>query len=189
MGAQIAPCRCVYRHRAPPLSALKLRIPAWSRTATVSVNGEDIPAHPSEYASVRRLWQAGDRAKLHFDMSPRLVAANPRVPEDTGKVAVQRGPLIYCLEHVDQPAAIPDLALAAEAGKFTERERRDLLGGVVVLKHQGLAYQTSLANEPLYIPLDRSRRRAARLVTLTFIPYYAWANREPGPMEVWVPLR
>ena len=176
------------RPAEPNEFTLHLRIPAWSRTATVAVNGKDVAAHAGEYTAIRRLWQAGDEVKLHFDMSPRLITANPRVPEDAGKVAVQRGPLIYCLEHVDQPAAIPDLALAA-TGAFAEQQRRDLLGGVLVLKHAGLTYQTSLASEPLYSPIDQSQQRATRPVTLTFIPYYAWANREPGPMEVWVPLR
>jgi DUF1680 family protein len=164
-----------------------LRIPAWSRTATVLVNGKEVAAQPGEYAAIRRVWQSGDQIKLRFDVSPRLIAANPRIAEDNGKVSVQRGPLVYCLEGIDQTAPIPDLSLAA-SGNFIEENRPELLGGVVTLQHPGHAYQTSLSNEPLYTTFEQSRQRTTRPVMLTLIPYYAWANREPSPMQVWLPV-
>jgi DUF1680 family protein len=162
-----------------------LRIPAWSKNSSVSLTKTS--ATPGQYLALRRTWKPGDKLTLHLDMSPHLIAANPRISEDTGKVAVQRGPLVYCLEQPDQSAKIPDLSLIAKSD-FASEFRKDLFGGVVILKHAGAVYQNPLDREPLYETLDEAAKRKTNPVQLTFIPYYAWANREPSPMEVWVPL-
>jgi DUF1680 family protein len=166
-----------------------LRIPAWSRDSKVGLNGSKIPAPPGQYLALRRTWKPGDQFTLHLDMTPHLTAANSRISEDTGKAALQRGPLIYCLEQPDQPARIPDLSLINPSTDFANEFRKDLFGGVVVLKHEGAAYDQPSDREPLYETLDQARRRKMNPVSLTFIPYYAWANREPSAMEVWVPLK
>jgi hypothetical protein len=120
-------------------------------------------------------------------MQPRLTTANPLVRENVGRVAVERGPLVYCLEQQDQAAwkALFDLSLAA--GAFDGEFRPKLLGGVLVLRHPGQAAVRPLNTEPLYRQAGAKTTGAASPVTLTFIPYYAWANREPQPMVVWVP--
>jgi DUF1680 family protein len=166
-----------------------LRIPAWSRNSSVVLNGSTIPAQPGQYLALRRTWKPGDQFTLRLDMTPHLIAANPRISEDTGKAALQRGPLIYCLEQPDQPARIPDLSLTNPTADFANEFRKDLFGGVVVLKHQGAVYDQPLDREPLYETIDQASRRKMSPVSLTFIPYYAWANREPSAMEVWVPLQ
>jgi DUF1680 family protein len=166
-----------------------LRIPAWSRNSSVLLNGSAIPAQPGQYLALRRKWKAADQFTLHLDITPRLIAANPRISEDTGKAAVQRGPLIYCLEQPDQSAPIPDLSLADPTNGFQNEFRQDLFGGVAVLKHPGAAYAQPTDREPLYETLDRVTERRVNPVSLTFIPYYAWANRGPSAMEVWVPLK
>jgi DUF1680 family protein len=125
-------------------------------------------------------------------MAPHLVAANSLVREDFGRVAVQRGPLLYCLEQMDQEerGSIFDVALSTSAGPswgFTSEFRPDMLGGIVVLKHKGMATPKPLSEEPLYQTIERTSRSEQREVNLTFIPYYAWANRLPGAMEVWIP--
>ncbi len=164
-----------------------VRVPAWSRETTVTVNGKPAGApQAGEYFPIRREWKNGDRVELRFDMTPQLLAANPRVPEDFGKVAVERGALVYCLEHVDQKAAIPDLLFANPAAAFQTEWRADLLGGIDVLRHAGAQYDKASADQPLYRPFGAPATKPA---DLTFIPYYAWANREPGPMEVWVPVQ
>jgi hypothetical protein len=127
-------------------------------------------------------------------MTPRVVAANPRVREDLGRVAVQRGPLVYCLEQVDQAerASIFDLVLllGADPGKdFTAQFRPEMLGGIVVLQHKGVAAAKPYSELPLYKAVERPAVEAGNEVELTFIPYYAWANRLPGAMEVWIPYR
>src|SRR5205814_3862948 len=110
--------------------------------------------------------------------------ANPLVREDVGRLAVERGPLVYCLEQIDQPGhSLFDLSLAP--GEFETELRGDLLGGVVVLRHPGVVSRHSLADEPLYQPAAARQAEDGAAVTLTFIPYYAWANREPQPMVVW----
>ncbi len=166
-----------------------LRIPAWSRNSSVMLNGARTPAQPGQFLALRRTWKPGDQFTLHLDIATQLIAANPRISEDTGKAAVQRGPLVYCLEQPDQSARIPDLLLANPDAGFRSEFRQDLFGGVVVLKHQGAAYEQPLDREPLYETLLQARQRKMSAASLTFIPYYAWANREPSAMEVWVPLK
>jgi DUF1680 family protein len=171
---------------------LFLRIPGWSRSPHVSVNGRDEPhPAPGRYLALRRRWAAGDRVRLAFDVAPRVLAANPRVTDDIGKAAVQRGPLVYCLEGLDQPAeSLFDVALALAADPdagFSETFRPDLLGGVVALKHQGVMADRPSSELPLYRPLA-ARSRARREIELTFIPYYTFSNRAATPMQVWVPV-
>jgi len=178
----------------PSEFSIWLRIPAWTARATVTVNGEPAQGEskPGEYFQVRRRWNAGDTVRLVFDMTPRAVVANARVREDLGRVAIERGPLVYCLEQPDQPGgqSIFDVSLpiGADAGKeFTTEFRPDMLGGILLLRHKGIASAQPLSDEPLYQPLERAKRRAGREVELTFIPYYAWANRGSVAMQVWIP--
>ena len=173
---------------------LYLRIPGWSSKATVTLDGKPAPGKPKpgEYFAIHREWNGESTAALQLDMTPHLVAANPLVREDYGKVAVQRGPLIYCLEQVDQEdrGSIFDVALSPSSGPnwgFTWEFRPDLLGGIVLLKHKGTAAARPLSQEPLYRTLERTPHSEGKEVNLTFIPYYAWANRIQGTMEVWIP--
>lgn len=170
--------------------SLFLRVPAWSAGTRVEVNGEAFGgrARAGEYLEIRRTWQAGDRVRLELDVAPRLTAANPLVRENLGRVTVERGPLVYALEQEDQPAGAPlfDLSLTP-GGRFDEQFRADLLGGVLVLRHPGEQAASPRAAEPLYRRADGIADAPGRPVTLTFIPYYAWANRAPQPMLVWVP--
>jgi hypothetical protein len=105
-----------------------------------------------------------------------------------GRLAMQRGPLVYTLEQIDQNGvALGDIFVRPNA-QSTVEPRKELLGGVTVLKVSGQAAEKSLVEEPLYEPLATAVNRAKRPITLTYIPYYAMANREPTPMEVWVPM-
>jgi len=172
-----------------------LRIPGWTSSAKLRVN-EDLwqaAAKPGAYFPVRRRWSPGDRVQLEFDMTPRLLASNPRVAENIGKIAVQRGPLIYTLEQPDQPADCSVFGVALLAGEnpaanFQVEFRPDLLGGVNLLRHQGVRLLDSRTrNQSLYSPLGAERGKIGGEVNLTFIPYYAWANRQPSAMRVWIP--
>jgi DUF1680 family protein len=169
-----------------------VRVPAWAAAASVAVNGRTEPeVKAGEYLALRRTWKPGDRVSLSFPMETVPVAANPRVPEDRGKVAVRRGPLIFCLEELDQSAgaALADVSVSFGQGgraEFQNQFRADLLDGVVVLHHRGNAYELASANEPLYAPVNPAPRKT-RPLELTFIPYYVWANRQPAAMQVWVP--
>jgi len=179
---------------APTEFSVFLRIPAWTKTAKITVNEAPAPGDPKpgEYLEVRRPWKAGDTIRLVFDMTLRLIVSNPLLRENTGRAAVERGPLVYCVEQVDQPGSESifdvSLPLGPEPGKeFTAELRPDMLGGIMVLRHLGLATLKPLSEEPLYQPFESSYLARGREVELTFIPYYAWANRELSAMRVWMP--
>ena len=173
--------------------ALMLRIPSWCEGASVEVNGGAFvgPASPGSYAEVRRVWQPGDTVRLHLPMPVRRLEAHPYVAENAGRVALMRGPILYCVEGRDNPGVDPrDLVLPAEAPP-SEELRPGLLGGVVVLSGgaevsspdggwDGRLYRT--------VPpgLDP---KPTEPTELTAVPYYAWANREAGPMRVWLRAR
>jgi hypothetical protein len=163
----------------------------------MAVNGASVSAVAGQYAEIHRVWKPGDRVHVAFDMAPRLTAANALVREDTGRVAVERGPLVYCLEKPDQPLASSlfneSLLLTGPGGTgrnapFTEQFQNDLLDGVEVLKHAGVITAKPLEDDPLYRDFNHAAQDGVKPVTLTFIPYYAWANRGEYEMEVWIPV-
>lgn len=168
-----------------------LRWPAWASSADVQINGQPFAVPDSKrgaYIAIARTWKPGDSIALNLALQPVPTVANPRVADLYGRLALQRGPLVYTLEQIDQGgAAIADI-FVHPAAPVTTDFRKDLLGGVVVLKIPGQAAERSLGEEPLYQPLATAMTRVKRPLTLTFIPYYAMGNREPTPMEVWVPI-
>jgi DUF1680 family protein len=173
---------------------LYARIPAWTSHANLRVNGKSWSGvtKPGAYFPIRRRWDAGDRVRLEFDMTPQLIASNPRVVENAGRVAVQRGPLVYTLEQIDQPGAAPVFDVAILAGRNPAKDfqadfRPDLLDGVTVLRHRGVVLESATAGQALYAPPGSEMRKPGAGVDLAFIPYYAWANRQPSAMRVWVP--
>jgi DUF1680 family protein len=167
-----------------------LRWPGWAPMADIQVNGQPFSTsafHRGSFVAITRTWSKGDSISLSFPMQPTPMVSNPRVADTYGRVAMQRGPLIYALEQVDQGGiALSDIFYRLN-GSSTAEPRKDLLGGVVLLKVTGSAAEKSLGEEPLYQPLAVSAARPKRPALLTFIPYYAMGNREPTPMEVWVP--
>jgi DUF1680 family protein len=170
-----------------------LRIPGWADRAQVAVNGKAVTeAKPGEYLAISRQWSQGDVIHLQMEMPVQVLQANPQVTDDAGRVAVQRGPLVYCLEQVDQPAGVGMSDLAVSLGskpqaQFQSELKSDLLGGVVVLHHNGLAYDRAASRNALYSSYG-GREAPSRRVPLTFIPYYAWSNREETSMQVWTPV-
>jgi hypothetical protein len=170
---------------------LFVRWPSWASSLDVQVNGQPYPTvgnRHGTYIALTRTWVPGDTLTLSMPMPAQMMVANPRVTDDYGRVAVQRGPLVYALEQNDQGGiALTDLFVKPGV-LITPEVRKDFLGGVTVLKVFGQAAERSLSEEPLYQSLSSAANRAKRMTTLIFIPYYAIANREPSPMEVWVPI-
>lgn len=168
-----------------------LRWPNWAPTADIEVNGQPFSATNAQrgsYIAITRTWNKGDTITLNLAMQPTPMVSNPRVADTYGRVAMERGPLVYVLEQIDQAGiALPDLFYRVN-GSSTVEVRKDLLGGLTVLKVNGSAAEKSVGDEVLYEPLAAAATRAKRSVMLTFIPYYAMGNREPTPMEVWVPI-
>ena len=166
---------------------LYLRIPSWTTRATISVNGQPltIPVAPGRYVAVRRAWQAGDRVRLELAMTPMLMASHPRLVENRGSVALQRGPIVYCLEAHDNPGfSVLDVMLDPE-GEIVAEPRPDLLGGLTVLRARGAVPTEEDAS--LYRPWRRQPPET-RAVQLTALPYYAWNHRGPCAMTVWIPV-
>ena len=149
----------------PVSAALHVRIPAWCTDWTIAVNGDQIsPAVDKGYAVLEGKWSDGDVITLTMAMEPILVAADPRVKEDEGCRALTRGPLVYCIEEADNPESF-DKICVSEDETLSSSFEPDLLGGVVSIT----------ASNPCG--------------EVKFIPYYAWDNRSPGKMKVWIPLR
>ncbi len=170
-----------------------IRIPGWTDSAQVGVNGKAVAGTtPGQYLPIRRRWSAGDVIRVQFNMRPQLLEANAQIAENNGRVAVQRGPLVYCLEQIDQPdgVALKDVALnlgPKSSAQFQEEFQKDLLGGIIVLRHAGADYGESAERSLLYFR-HSNEARTSKPLSLTFIPYYAWANRTATPMQVWTPI-
>jgi DUF1680 family protein len=177
----------------PKEFTLYLRSPEWSRRVVTTAGFTESREPKNGYVRIHRRWSPGDKVSLIFDMEPQLLESNARVVENNGRVAVQRGPLVYCLEELDQPegTALADVSIRpgtknSTAG-FTESFEKDLLGGVTVLHHEGAVSKASAGRSSLYFSAGAAASASSK-VELKFIPYYAWANRRPTPMLVWTPL-
>jgi len=170
-----------------------VRIPGWSHKSGVRVNGAPVDdVRSGAYLPIRRRWTAGDVVNLSFDMTTRLLKANPAVVEDRGRVAFQRGPVVYCMELLDQPAREHTANLVGYTTQLdattTAHFEPDMLDGVLVLEHPGTITRNP-AGTGLYFAAGAIQTPSESPSTLRLIPYYAWANRAPSPMQVWVPYR
>ncbi|MGE0481428.1 MAG: beta-L-arabinofuranosidase domain-containing protein [Phycisphaerae bacterium] len=187
---------------------LALRIPGWCRSYSLRVNGERHPTRLSGgYARITRRWADADRVALAWDMPIERVESDPRVVANRGRVALQRGPLVYCIEGVDQPDAAPPPRLAtrpehdaATRSGFTHVRRlalpcdtelridevRDLPGGMTTIRGAGLVPVADNARWSRERPLYRVAPESLRQEFVA-IPYYTWANRAPAEMVVWIP--
>ncbi len=173
---------------------MKLRIPGWVRgnvlpsdlysyadnqkpAYQVSVNGQTVESDVNDgYLSIARKWEKGDVVEVHFDMIPRIVKANPKVEADHGRVAVERGPIVYCAEWPDNRFNVHSILLNQHP-QFKVTDKPELLYGIrqITTDAQALSY-------------DKAGKLVTKDVELTLIPYYAWAHRGEGDMEVWLPI-
>ena len=167
----------------PASFGLNLRIPGWAKSFQASVNGSPVTDAKTTdgYLTISREWKAGDTVQLDLPMEIVRVRAHPRVAADLGRVALQRGPVVYCLEGIDNGGNVRNLVLPPNA-KMSSRFEPDLLNGVVTIEAQGMALQSAEPSGQLY---RFGLRRAP--ATLKAVPYYAWNNRGPGQMAVWIP--
>jgi len=177
----------------PAAFTLFLRLPGWvadQAGASLTVNDTPLvlPLIPGEYVAIAREWTPGDRVNLTLPLAVRRIFSHPHVAENRGRAALARGPLVYCLEGVDHPGVdVWDLALPHDA-RWEAVWQPELLGGVMVLWGQGcVAEPAPSVQRSLYTPTEPQPENLEE-TAITAIPYYAWANREPGPMQVWIPL-
>lgn len=166
--------------------ALALRIPGWCQSYSLKVNKEPQEYSRNQgYAMLERTWKNGDEVLLTLDMPVQLVEANPLVREDLGKVAVTRGPLVYCLEETDNGKNLSGIYLEEDAD-FAIKEEPELLKGIVTIETQGKKVsQKGWNGETLYRTYQGKNYDPC---SLKFIPYYAWTNRGVGEMTVWVKI-
>lgn len=158
---------------------LHLRLPGWCRTPALALNGSPVqPEVVHGYARIRRLWRPGDRITLDLPMPVERTRAEARVAAAAGQVALQRGPVVYCLEEADNGPQLAALSLP-RASVLSARFDADLLGGCVVI--EGEARRTA-AGDALYA----TEPAAVEPVRLRAVPYALWANRGEGEMRVWI---
>lgn len=166
---------------------LALRLPDWCPAPGVRINDEAVEVAPlarDGYCLLRRKWQAGDRVELDLPMPTQRLRTHPRVRQLAGKVALQRGPLVYCLEQADNGVDLHNLSLPPTA-HFHEIQGRAPLTQVVQLETDGLRWNGAGSPDQSLYRQDPASTQASPQ-RLTFIPYYAWANRGEGEMRVWV---
>ena len=161
-----------------------LRVPVWCDVPTLSVNGQKVtpPDLESGYIVLQNEWKNGDKIELNLPMPVQRIAANPNVKADQGQLAIQRGPIIYCVEQCDQSDPVAVMFLPASTNLKAEHEK-SLLGGVVMIK--GMA---GVAGEQNWTRRLYQSTASSRDVPLKVIPYYAWDNRQAGAMKVWLPI-
>jgi len=172
---------------------LALRIPAWAVGASVFVNGADatVPVEVGRYVRLERPWVRRDTVTLKLPMNPRLTRAHRQIDASRGCVAIERGPLVYCLEQLDQPGdrRVDDLSVAK--GDLVDKPASRDLPGVVAVEAPGRLqssdedHQNYATNQQEDVmsndPVSRGQLR------LSAIPYFTWANRGTTPMRVWIP--
>ena len=166
--------------------ALRLRIPAWCRAYTCVVCGRPISggAQANGYLDIRRLWKPGDEVELRLEMEPSFICADPRIPELAGKLAIQRGPLVYCVEACDNGAGLHCLVLDPH-GEMSAEFDPSLLGGSVGIRAAALREEPGAS--PWRTPYSPASTRSFSSTRLLAVPYHQWGNRAPGgEMRVWL---
>ncbi|MHB1460015.1 MAG: glycoside hydrolase family 127 protein [Armatimonadota bacterium] len=167
----------------PAEFAIKLRKPGWCDDFNLSINGVkqiDVAVEKG-YINLHRTWKDGDVIELDLPMVAKRIYANPAVSQDIGRVAIRRGPVVYCLEQVDNQMPSELIQLPDQAELVSTFEP-DLLGGVVTVT----ADATSVSSEGWDEALYKDQPAATKPCTIQAVPYYAWDNREAGWMSVWL---
>ncbi|MEM3465425.1 MAG: glycoside hydrolase family 127 protein, partial [Candidatus Jordarchaeales archaeon] len=164
-----------------------LRIPGWSEKTEVGLNGLKIGGkiEPGSYFRLSRTWRDGDKVELSFKMGIRKISCNPLVYENLGRVALSRGPIVYCLEGVDNTEFDAWDLLITEDAALQAEWTPNLLDGVMVIKGEGYVADSDWSQDRLY---QASKPGSTRKTGFLAVPYYAWANREPCSMSVWIRL-
>jgi hypothetical protein len=179
----------------PSAFALRIRIPGWARQEAVpgdlyrfadnaskpisiSLNGKKLEYKTEKgYAVINRTWNKGDKVEIDFPMEVEKVLANEKVEDDKGRFALQRGPVVFCIEGPDNVDKTVQNIMVNDKAQVRETFNKDLLNGVLMLTAQGNATKRQL-NSDVLLKSEQS---------VNAIPYYAWNNRGSGEMEVWIP--
>ncbi|MFN2135198.1 MAG: glycoside hydrolase family 127 protein [Candidatus Promineifilaceae bacterium] len=168
---------------------LSLRLPEWCRAYRLMLNGDDITPSTDEngYLAIERIWHDGDDLEYVMEMEAKFVVPNPRIDALRGTTAVERGPLVYCLETHDQPTDVDLMDVqVTPSGRLAARQA-DILGGIVSLDVSGFTLPP-VWEDSLYHYVGEVPAAEPRAVQLTAVPYYLWGNRGMRSMRVWIPI-
>ena len=167
----------------PQVLTLSFRIPEWSSDPQLAVNGDTVHVSVENgYASVRREWKPDDRIALRFQMPVRRIHGNPKLMGNSGQVAIQRGPFVYCIEDADFSNSVLGVSLPGK-GVLSPTFEPSLLGGLVTVNGEAECVEGTATG--LY---HSGEAPARKVVPFRAIPYFAWDNRTPGAMRVWIPV-
>ncbi len=168
----------------PQKFTLHVRIPGWAQASTLRLNGAKlIPPVSKGYAHIHARWSGSDRLELAIPLETVKLEANPKVLQSRGKIALRRGPLIYCLEQPDNKTDLDRLAVPSAGGRLAEHFEAGLLGGVVVIEGEGRVRSVDPWENALYRPVRPTDGAPAAIKA---IPYCVWGNRGQQKMKVWI---
>lgn len=174
------------RGSVAPGVMLAVRVPSWSPESSVSSDAADGGARPSADGYVRVPLAEGGAWRLELDLTPRWTSAHPRVDAVRGCVALERGPVLYCVEQVDLPAGVAVDDLSVDPSRPPrESAASDGASGPVVLE---LACRSTPAGDALYATFDAQAVPPSSAVSVKAVPFATWGNRAPGAMRVWLPV-
>jgi DUF1680 family protein len=171
---------------------LSLRVPQWTRTYNVKINGEAInnPVVEQGYIIIDRVWKIDDMVELDLNMQANFVLPNPRIDAVRGCLAIQRGPIVYCLEDQDQLIHGRLLDVEVDPEKpLISAWHENLLEGIVTIEATGQFLDDPEWQDNLYLMTGTPIHKKIYKTRLVAIPYYAWGNRTIGGMRVWIPVK
>jgi DUF1680 family protein len=171
--------------KAPAVFTVAVRIPEWCRQWRLQVNGRHLTADYSlrkGYVKIRRRWRTNDRIVLTLSMPVERVDAHPSVGQNRGRIALQRGPVVYCLEEADNGRNLNDLHLPRDSALSVKQGASGLLQGIPIITGKALRVDRRGWDGHLYRTTG-SRHQSCRIKA---VPYFIWANRGAGEMLVWI---
>lgn len=165
---------------------LSFRVPGWCRSFQIKVNGETYPVENylnNGYTHIKRVWKEGDEVRIHMDMPVEIIQSHPKVRANAGKAAIQRGPLVYCLEEEDNGENLSALSIRKDTD-FVIKQEPGLMAGAVSVTGKGFRESEEGWENNLYRPYKKQEEE----VEIKAIPYFLWGNRLQGEMLVWINL-
>jgi DUF1680 family protein len=163
--------------------ALRPRVPNWCQDPVFTVNGDSVsPDVSNGFAEIERTWEDGDKLTVELPMPVTQVDAHPELTAAAGRVALERGPVVYCFEGVDNEVPLENVCVPSDT-EFSATFEKNTLGGVVLLRGDVTVTETDYSDDSLYRPRKEAAHETA---SMTAIPYYAWANRSKSEMRVWM---
>lgn len=168
----------------PTQFGLYLRKPSWAKNARLSINGDSVYIGEQEdrgYIKLTRVWKQDDEICLDLPMTVQRIASHPKVRENAGKIALQRGPMVYCFEEIDNGDDLADLRLS-ETAELKAVYKKEILDGVVLIQSEGYRSDLTAWEGKLYGEAEGSKIKTE----ISAVPYAYWGNRQPGEMLVWI---